>query len=563
MSAELNPQQSAAVTDPSPRLLVVAGAGSGKTRTLVKRILRTVNSGVPASSIIVISFTNTAADEFRRRLHPVVPGVCSTLHSFLLRLLLKHGGSYGLPVSGILDEEAKEQTIKRAIQAMGYKGAVKDIAPLLKRPSLIWPDRGDHPTRSELVAKEYHRILRMDGLVDYDTLLCFGVKFVQRALNPAPPAWWGYTHLFADEVQDSAVEDWAIYDGLPVSYRFTVGDLDQSVYGFRNAAPVLFFDRLQGTGGWSHLKLETNYRSGEAIVAAANRLIAHNPNRVDKQMVATRPGGSVTVKANANPAAEACYILNTLTNLERPDPGSGPVAAVLTRNNRLAHDLSVYLAANGVGVVRPSRPNLPKDWRVTMSLLAALAQPYNDRAVLRYLTLTEGREAAETAQKAAARAMKSVSMSLGKKFHVEQFAARETLAGFGISEASRELVARVAAPDATVADTYAAAQAIGHDESASGPGKVVVGTVHSSKGLEFPTVILAGMEEGMFPVRTEDVEEARRLAYVGVTRAMDQLILTWSETRPQNRGENMDPGPMEPMEPSRFIQELGLSTTPP
>lgn len=555
--SEMNSQQQSAISDPSPRLLVVAGAGSGKSRVLVKRILRTINEGVPPSAIIAISFTNTASNVLQQRLGGIKLGVNSTLHSFLLRLLLRHGGVYGMPVAGVIDDEAKEATVEQAISALRYRGALKDVLPLLRLPRMIWPERGYIPTKSELVAIEYHRILRMDGLLDYDSLLATGVRFVERALARRPE-WWPYTHIFCDECQDGSLEDWAIYEGMPVDHRFMVGDIDQSVFNFRGARPELFLDRLKGANGWSHLKVEFNYRSCDAIVAAANRLIAHNPNRVDKQMVATRPGGTVEVKGFDTPAGEACFILDELARLTPPETGNGPVAAVLTRANALAIELTEFLTARGIAVVRPTRPQMPRDWRQTLALLAALAQPYNDRAVLRYIGFANGKDAAVAAQKAAARAMQSVSVSLGKMFHVEQSDLLPALARFGVSEASRELVERVAVPEMGLSDVYSAAQAIGQDDRAAGAGSVFVGTVHSAKGLEFKTVILAGMEEGNFPLAREDVEESRRLCYVGVTRAEDRLVLSWVSQRPQNRGPNLPPGPMEEMTRSRFIGELGL-----
>lgn len=555
--SELNHQQQVAISDPSPRLLVVAGAGSGKSRVLVKRILRTINEGVPPSAIIAISFTNTASSVLQQRLGGIKLGVNSTLHSFLLRLLLRHGGDHGLPVAGVIDEDAKEATVEQAIAALRYRGPVKDVLPLLRDPRLIWPERGFIPTKSELVAIEYHRILRMDGLLDYDSLLATGVRFVERALAKRPE-WWPYTHLFADEIQDSAREDWAIYEGMPVDNRFIVGDDSQAVYSFRGSDVSEFVSRAtKPDTTWTVLPLEFNYRSGHAICEAANRLISHNQNRIDKKLIATRPGGTVEAKGFDTPAGEACFILDELARLNQPEPGS-PVAAVLTRTNALANDLSEFLTARGINVVRPSKPQMPRDWRQTLALLAALAQPYNDRAVLRYIALAEGKDAAVTAQKAAARAMQSVSASLGKKFHVEYADLFPSLALFGVSDASRELVSRVIVPEMGLPEVYAAAQAIGQDERDAGNGIVFVGTIHAAKGREWPMVFVAGCEEGSLPLPESraDLPEERRLAYVAVTRAMDRLVLTWSRQRPQNRGPNMPLGPMEPKEPSRFIGEL-------
>lgn len=558
----LNQEQIVAVESTAKQLLLCASAGSGKSRTLVARIQRMVADGVDPSRIIVISFTNSAADVFKSRLAPIVPGVCSTLHSFLLRMLVRHGQAAGMIVSGVLDDEEKEQTLAAAIAAVRCREPMKVILPLLRRPEIIWKKSGMTPSKAEQAAMEYHNILRREGLLDYDSILLYGERFVRYYLVPNSHnlSWWRYEHLLVDEAQDSAPEDWSIYERLPVRTRFVVGDDSQSVYQFRGADVSQFLTRAQPDSGWKLLNLETNYRSGAAICEAANRGIAVNVARIDKKLVAVRPGGVVRVRAFDSPAQQHCYLVDEIARL-LPEKTERRSIGVLSRTNRLASDVTSHLLAQGLPVERPSRPTLPRDWRRTKALLAALASPWNDRAVLRFLELSQGKEFATATQRAASKALTSVNAQLGKMFHVEQSSLLVTLREkFQVSVESMAIIEEINDPSLDVADIYAKAESYGNDVESTGDGLIYVGTVHSAKGLEFDAVFLTDCEEGIFPDGRPDtsIPEERRLFHVGITRAKDMLVATWCRSRPVWRGKNLPVGPAEARTISRFIAEAGI-----
>ena len=376
-----------------------------------------------------------------------------------------------------------------------------------------------------------------------------------------------------------------------------VGDDCQSLYKFRGAQVQKFIDlalqQNEAGRGWTVFKLESNYRSGDVICNTANRLIEHNANRIPKVTRAMRQGGTVSVHECATPSAELSFVLQMVqARLTVPKPlchcgdfmeghayTSGHAAvemeqepatpaseiAVLARTNRLADSVAQHLRANGVPVRQAKQRTAPGDWRRAKLLLAVIDNPFNDMLVLQLLKATPSGPDAAKAKLAADTQMVCVSEALGWPFGMgEGLAVDVDLARHGLSAESRERIhdacrelsggGEWAIPDLLL---YLAAQEDAVQEEGEG---VTCCTIHAAKGREFQTVVICGVEEGYIPNhrKDEDISESRRLAYVGVTRAKDNLILTFCKERPQNRGANMPVGPMEPRQPSRFIAEMGL-----
>lgn len=554
---QLDPQQQAAVEQDSRHIMCIAGPGSGKTRTLTERVRRAVDRGVPPGNIAVVTFTNAGAGEFRRRLDPIRPGFCGTLHSLMLTLLRQHGARYGMHVSGVLDDHLRETAMEEVFNKLKLNPSQRTEAELLCSSSRYSEPTSGPLRLPELAAVAYFRHTTRSGLVDFDMVLHLGRKL----LKAIDPVLIPFTHLFCDEVQDSAEVDWDIYHALPCESKFMVGDPDQSIYRFRGAAPNRLTD-IPAT--YETLLLELNYRSVPGICATANRLIAHNTKRVEKLIKAVRSPvpelEPVVFCQKPHAAAEMYYVLQQIT-ASLPTNEDGQVrqtVAVLARTNQIARQFADFIEAAGITVGRQKPPVMPTDWRRTRTILSALAAPDSDEAVLAYVACTQGKEEAAVVQKTAVRAMTSVDDVLKNKFSNPPRGreAWEILSTeFDVSAASCSLVKKLAGGEDLPWAELSARVALTGVPEASPVGQVYVGTIHSAKGREWETVFLVGCEDELMPA-SEDIEEERRLLFVGVTRAMNQLFVTWSAERNQYRGPNVPPGPPLKQTPSRFLKEL-------
>lgn len=589
---ELNEEQRAAVESDAANRLVIAGAGSGKTRVLVAAVAREAEAH-GAESCCVVTYTNKAAGEMRDRLEALgVSGLgwCGTLHGLMLLLCRRHHGLVGLPKKvGVLDAEQREGIVESIMRDMGVRCPTKRVLPFLDAECCVAPGAVAKRTwtKEELVAREYHLRLRQAGLVDFSSMLYHG-KSVVLAL--AESGEWPFGSLFVDEAQDSSASDWSIYDAMPCGRKLVVGDDCQAIYGFRGGDVREFVKRAKD-GSWSVSKMTTNYRSGPNIVQASDRLICHNKNRVDKVCYPSNENkpDNVAERECATPVEEMSFVADIISKWTTPaepvchcgdyckdhNQGSGhsPVPmeeeggprkpgdfAVLCRTNSQCKAFAQHLKACGVPVAERRMAEVPGDWRRAKLLLTVLGNPYSDFAVRQYLEATEGQAEAARVANAAAQKMVSISEALDWRYGKGERFADVDLVRHGLSAESRDHIASAVRTMRGEWDTADLLLALGNGEQQgelAGDG-VAVTTVHQSKGLEFDVVFLVGMEEGNFPTarKDEDIEESRRLCYVGITRAKEQLVLTWCNHRAQYRGSNLPPGPMEEKRRSRFISEL-------
>lgn len=558
---DLNNSQRSAVFSEWPQVLCVAGPGSGKTRTLVERIIWLAKQRNGPQGVLVVTFTNAAAAELQQRVSALAGpecalGYCGTLHGFLLRLLRANHKLAGLPKEiSVVDDDAKEGLVEQVKEEMLSEGqrkkaTWKKVEPLLGLASLI--DAVPSVSRSveELVAVEYHRRLRQSGLLDFDAILHYGEKLVEklRANLIHPLGEWPFDHLLVDEAQDSADTDWRIYEAMPCKTKFLVGDPDQSVYKFRGANVGNMVEATR-SGDWKVLHLEENYRCRHNVAAAAQKLVEHNSARVDKHTVAAHPGGHVESQGFATPVLELSFVAAYIAQ----DTAS---AAVLARTNRLANEAADFLKAKGIKVAaRVENNGYPFDWKAAKLLLTVLGNPYNDMAVYQYLVVKHGKAAADVAKREAAVEM----VPLASKAKCDFSGMAVSLTAEGISAESRERI-HDACRQLSTRGQWSLADLLlylhsGERKREEGEG-VVVTTLHGAKGREWATVVVIGCEEGTLPQsrKDSDVEEERRLMFVGMTRARERLLLTCCKSRPAPFGTVV----MRPCEPSRFILEAGL-----
>lgn len=542
----LNQEQNAVVNSNAKQLLVLAGAGSGKSRVLCERIKRLISEGVPPSKIICISYTNSASKVLQERIGDVKLGNNSTLHGFLLRLLGRHHALVNLPERlSVIDDEQREPMVESIMADMGVKSSLKKVMPFVDDSPLLMTNT----SKEGLVAREYHRRLRQAGLLDFNTILFYGLELVSRL----DAGTFGYTHCFFDEWQDAADIDAAILVAMPCENKFAVGDDWQSVYGFRGAN-VRNILKLSQSPDWSTMTLETNYRCPEKICSAAQQLMTFNADRFPKKTLAANPGGEISVHRCPTPAAEMSRVA---MELQRYTHEQLAESAVLCRTNKIVEEFSTFLAGVGIPVKTRKQVANPPDWRRAKLFLSVLANPWCDVAVERYVALRDGEPAAAKLRQQAAMEMMPFLTIAFHSVPVFGSLARE---GLSLESRSRIEAAAAELPDGwTIADLILALNAGEELAREEGHG-VTVTTLHASKGREFANVFCVGFEEGIIPSgrADTDISEERRLAFVGFTRASSRLWISSCDARPQSRGPNMPAGPMQEREASRFISEAGL-----
>ncbi|MES5813807.1 DNA helicase II [Pseudoxanthomonas sp. Soil82] len=633
---DLNAAQREAVSAPPGHYLVLAGAGSGKTRVLTHRIawLNEVQ-GVPAHGILAVTFTNKAAGEMRARAdaqlrHGARGMWIGTFHGIAHRLLRLHWNEARLPESfQVLDSDDQLRLVKRVAQQLElddgrfpprqiawWINAQKDEG---RRPEHIQP--GDDPWTDALrrAYALYQERCDRAGLVDFAELLLRAHELLRD--NPALLGHYRarFRDILVDEFQDTNAIQYAFVRVLAGDSGrvFVVGDDDQAIYGWRGAKVENVQQFLRDFPGAKTIRLEQNYRSSANILNAANAVISHNPDRIGKQLwTDSGEGEPVDVYAAYNEMDEARFVVERIRQWVR-DGGSWREAAVLYRSNAQSRALEEVLLAEQVpyrvyGGMRFFERAEVKD---TLAYLRLVANRADDAAFERTVntpargigdrTLDEVRRRAresavslwqaasalvsENALAARARnavagflslveALDAETTDLALKDRVDHVLARSGLREHWSSEARGQLDAESRLENldelVSVASRFSRAELDDDQESMSelvaflsyaaleaGEGQaqadedgVQLMTLHSAKGLEFPLVFLAGVEEGVFPSsksleESGRLEEERRLAYVGITRARQKLVMTYAESR---RIHGMDMYGM----PSRFLREI-------
>lgn len=554
----LTSSQAEAVASEAPITVLIAGPGSGKTKTLIERIIHLLsnNLAIP-SDMVIITFTNAAAREIETRLKAEYSGAeikfhySGTLHGFMLRLLRQYGSVIGFKSKlAMLDEEQQKQFIEEVAKDMKIKVAMKEIRAALA----IGPEKflkgseGLFHVGTELIAFEYYRRLMQHGVLDFDSVLQFGALLVKklRAAGTALP----FTFLFWDEFQDSGTADAEIFDALDVAKKFVVGDPDQSIYGWRGGSPEYLLG-LMTRDGSKVIYLHENFRCDSHIARRANDLIQRNPNIHCETRSMTEQQGGIWIARRPTAEDEQREIAQDIR--EQPDANQ---CAILVRSNALVKEYSKVLESYGIPVVKKEYSEKPGDWRTARSLLNLFANPDNDLLAYWWIAQQKDTKFANKIKLESLGAYKSINRHYLKlpEVRVEDVAA--ALGQSGIGAESIQLVNKAAAllpKDATITEL---SFALGDDElhgKESGQG-VTVSTIHSAKGREWDTVYLPAFEDGIIPKRTSTatLEEERRIAFVAITRARHRLCVSFAQKRkPQYGGFKPEPTVMSP-----FVEDI-------
>ena len=626
LSEGLNPAQLDAVTHPTGPLLVVAGAGSGKTRVLTRRIAHLVGErGVSPFALLAITFTNKAAGEMKERVAALVGPVAhrmwvSTFHSACVRILRRDAEQLGYPSRfSIYDQGDAVRLTGHVVRDLNLDAkrfpsraihAAISTAKNEGRSAATYAEQAVGPYERHLgeVFAEYQTRLRKAGAMDFDDLLDNAVRLLREHPDVLEHYRQRFEHVLVDEYQDTnrVQNDLVMLLGAGHRNVCAVGDSDQSIYRFRGAdiRNILEFERTFPDA--TVVVLDQNYRSSQTILDAANAVITKNPGRKPKELwTAAGPGDHIVRFRADDEVDEAAWVAGRLRAL-RAEGRPWSDLAIFYRTNAQSRAVEEQLVRLGVPyrVVGGTRFYDRREVRDAMAYLKLAANPADEVAARRVLNvprrgvgdtsvarvdaravandigfmeaLRSAEEAGVTGRAAAgirsflalvddlAAALDDgpgniLERALDQSNYLDELRAEHTIESEGRLENLAELVG--VASEFTDVDEFLERVGLvadtddlpdgGEDDDV---GQVVLMTMHAAKGLEYPVVFVVGMEDGVFPHQRalgdpDELEEERRLAYVGITRARERLHLSYAWSRMLHGQTQYNP-------PSRFLSEI-------
>jgi DNA helicase II / ATP-dependent DNA helicase PcrA len=629
----LNPPQQEAVEILAGPMLVLAGAGSGKTRVVTFRIANLIKHRTPPERILAVTFTNKAAAEMQERVAGLLGKLkerpqISTFHAHCVRVLRRHATKLGYPQRFAIYDRGDQESLAR-----GVLREIRVPSELMRPGDLLyqisrWKTASLKPADAMKVAtsdkehlaamgyRRYQKTLQVAGAMDFDDLLLLTEELFAKHAEARRAEAALFDHLLVDEYQDTNGSQYRIIKALAAEHRnlCVVGDDDQSIYGWRGAEVqhILQFGR-----DWPDAKvirLEFNYRSTAAILEIANRLIGFNKVRHDKVLRAARPGGEppriLQYNDETDEARETVADIRRRMETDRLEPRH---FAILFRTNEQPRAFETELRKAKVPYVILGSQSFfdRKEVKDIVAYLRVIDSPRDEVSLLRIINnpprgigqkkvegllkgavaggkpvweVVNGTRSVPATQEAVAR-----FAGLIRRYHDEVQktkslvdVARRLIAEIGYEAELKRLYSDPSEQQARWAAVEEVVNALGAYENASrkptlggfidevalgqqdmgdekdkqlAKNAVALMTLHSAKGLEFPHVYMVGMEEGILPhhrslkVDSNDVEEERRLCYVGVTRAQERLTLSLSLTR-------LKWGKPRDTMPSRFLYEI-------
>ncbi|MBQ6199378.1 MAG: UvrD-helicase domain-containing protein [Bacteroidales bacterium] len=659
---DLNPEQLKAVTCLEGPMLIVAGAGSGKTRVLTSRIAYLIENGVPPERILALTFTKKAAGEMKDRIALMVGARkarsiwMGTFHSIFIRFLREYAEWLGFPQTfTIYDTTDSTNAIKGVIKQLGLDDKLYKPKEVLSRISraknaLVTPtpymngtggyredDRIHKKPEIYRIYSEYCRVCKQSGVMDFDDILLYMNILLRGNQDALASISARFSHILVDEYQDTNMAQYVILKKLSAGHRnlCVVGDDSQSIYGFRGAEIQNILSFSTDFPEARTFRLERNYRSTQTIVNAANTVIANNEGRIPKQCVSMGEAGEkIHVVSSYTEQEEAMQIASAILTRMRMEHAEYEDFAILYRTNSQSRALEEQLRRRNIPYMIYSGNSFFERAEVKdMMAYFKLAVNINDDEAFRRVVNKPARGIGDTSLSALAAAAQENSLSLFKA------AALDNLESYGLKGAAvakirafcnlilnsgaaegtaydaamtlasesglylfykadtsiegqsrfanvQELLDSVKAYEEEVQGNYVNALVedgvvqdatevpeadipkvtlgeylenvsllssvdVSEDETRN---RVALMTVHSAKGLEFPYVFVAGMEENLFPsggwlLTPKDLEEERRLFYVALTRAKKAVGVSFAKTRMRN-------GKHESNAPSRFLREI-------
>lgn len=629
----LNPQQQEAVYHTEGPLLILAGAGSGKTRVLTHRIAYLIDKkGINPWNILAITFTNKAASEMRERVDKIVgfgseSVWVSTFHSTCVRILRRYIDRLGYDTRfAIYDTEDQKTLMKEVCRKLNIDTKKTKERSLLAQIShakdeLITPDEMELNAGGDFVKKkvaevyrEYQAALRRNNALDFDDLIVKTVELFQNCGDVLENYQERFRYIMVDEYQDTNTVQFELIRLLAMKYKnlCVVGDDDQSIYKFRGANIYNILNFEKHFEDAKVIKLEQNYRSTQNILDAANSVISNNVGRKDKRLWTDNGAGDrITFEQLESGFEEADYVARSIARLVRKGEARYKDCAVLYRTNaqsRLFEEK--FIAANiPYKIVGGVNFYARKEIKDILAYLKTIDNGHDDLAVKRIINVPKRGIGATSINKVTDYALEKgidfytalryvdevpgMARSAGKikpfVMFIQSLRARAEMDS--VSQLIQAIIDETGYVDELKAEGTDEAEqrienidelinkAVDYEQGEENPtlsgfleevalvadidgldensDYVVLMTLHSAKGLEFPNVYLAGMEDGLFPSymsitsddATSEIEEERRLAYVGITRAKEHLTITSARMR-MVRGETQF------NKVSRFVKEI-------
>lgn len=626
----LNPQQAEAVINTEGPMLIMAGAGSGKTKVLTCRVANLLQKGVRPYRILAITFTNKAAAEMRERVNnmsgPAAKDVwLFTFHAFCARFLRMeidklpgYGGNFAIydtaDSQNLIKQILKEMNLDdKRFQPSGILSRISNAKNALQDAAAFARQAGDfYEQKVADIYSRYEQKLQLNNALDFDDLLMLSIKLLQENKEVREKYQDRFDYLLVDEYQDTNHAQYLLTKFLAAKHRniCVVGDADQSIYGWRGADIQNILDFEKDYPDAKVIKLEQNYRSTQIILDAANAVIENNTGRKPKNLWTENKSGADIIYFQAvDERDEARFVIEQLQNLQRTENKKLGDMAILYRTNTQSRIFEEMLIKSGISynMVGGLKFYERKEIKDIIAYLRVIFNPADSLSLLRIINVPKrGIGDASLAKIQAYAAANNVSLfeAVSNAAAIDGLSSRfvsklDDLAGiiFELMNLANEapvedLIDSVLrdtgyleelenerTPQAqsridnlheliSVAQEFAASEEennlenfLAHvalvsdiDDTELGEDAITLMTLHSSKGLEFPVVFLVGMEEGLFPhARTlmdeTEIEEERRLCYVGITRAKEKLFL--SSTKMRTIYGNTVTYP-----PSRFLQEI-------
>ncbi|WP_422481714.1 ATP-dependent helicase [Pleomorphochaeta sp. DL1XJH-081] len=632
ISASLNREQALAASTIEGPVLIIAGAGSGKTRMIVYRIAHMLQSNIPQQSILALTFTNKAAAEMASRVRmltgdPLVDLTTCTFHAFGMKVLKKHCDLLGYKHNFTIYDSADRASLLREVMLEeDLDPLAYDIDGMLNLFSLIKTGRGNWPEESSKIARrlydDYKEHMRLYNAVDFDDLLTMPLALFHNYPQVLEEYRSQYSHIMVDEFQDTSLEQYSIVHLLAEKSRniCVVGDDDQSIYSWRGANfrnielfESDFPERIE-------VKLERNYRSTGTILKAANELIVNNTQRKKKSLwTESDSGGRIVMMHPQDEEEEIESIIQQMRRISFERQIGWDHFGILVRTNHLIPPIENALMLESIPTAVSGGQSFyeRKEVKDTIAYLRVLANPDDDIALLRiintprrkigratlqvlrnvseshhcslysaigiiiahnspiqftrkeplenfYQLIDTYRQALFSAGRKKSHVMKTLMEDIGYKYHIaveHPGNDQAVLWRYKSVETFLRLFSRWEREEdnagASIYDYLQRLSLVSRDrgEEDTTEKKVALMTMHASKGLEFDTVFLGGIEDHIVPhARTlqenpETLEEERRLFYVAITRARRLLFISSCKQRKRNKE-------IVPSIPSRFLSEI-------
>lgn len=628
--ASLNPQQHEAVMHPGGPLMIVAGAGSGKTRVITYKIARLMQEGCPPYRILAVTFTNKAAKEMRERIEQLVGPQATqiwmgTFHALCARMLRMDGTAIGIDRNFVVYDDSEQLSlIKDLIKNKGYddkaiqpRGVLSEIGRA--KEIMLTPEKYSDRATSFFertvagIYKDYQKRLQNANALDFDDLLFKTVKLLEDSKETLEKYQEKFLHVLVDEYQDVNFTQYRLADLLAGKHKnlTVVGDDDQSIYAWRGADVGLMMRFTLDHPNASLITLDQNYRSSKNILAGAYEVVKHNRSRNDKKLwTANDSGELIQIGESGTEHEEARLAVDTINHEIRTGRRKYGDFAILYRTNAqsrvveeafLTHQIPHILVGGQrfydrkeikdmIGYLRVAwNPADEVSFRRTIntptrgigpSVIQKATAFADARGISLYQAISEPQFEQEIAKKPlssirtyckaiedarelipAGAVTPILKLLMQQSGYLDELRAERTDEAQARLENLQELINVTAQFDADPSQEHDLGQFLETvalvsdiDTMKDNGDGVKLMTLHSSKGLEFPVVFLMGLEEGIFPHsralgNDTELEEERRLCYVGMTRARESLYMTYARRRSQYGQANFNPR-------SRFIDDL-------